>query len=48
MSKLSVAEMKILKWMCGKTRKDMIRNDTIREMVCVVPIDDKLRENRLM
>ena len=30
-SKVSVAEMKMLRWMSGKTKKNRIRNDTIRE-----------------
>ena len=37
----------MLRWMCGKTRRDRIRNEIVREMVGVVPIKDKLRENRL-
>ena len=47
MNKISVAEMRMLRWMCGKTRQDRIRNETVREMVGVVPIEEKLRENRL-
>jgi hypothetical protein len=46
-TKMSVAEMRMLRWMCGKTRRDRIRNETVREMVGVAPIDEKLRENRL-
>ncbi|CAL5373127.1 unnamed protein product [Camellia sinensis] len=45
--KMSVAEMRMLRWMCGKTRQDRIRNECIREWVGVAPIEDKLRENRL-
>jgi hypothetical protein len=45
--KLCVAEMRMLRWMCGKTRKDKVRNEYIRRDVGVVPIDIKLRENRL-
>lgn len=45
--KVSVAEMRMLRWMCGKTRKDRIRNENIRERVGVAPIEDKMRENRL-
>ena len=33
--------------MCGKTRKDRVRNEDIRKMVGVAPIQDKLREKRL-
>jgi hypothetical protein len=46
-SKVSVAEMTMLRWMSGKTRQDRIRNDTIRERVGVTPIVEKLVENRL-
>ncbi|CAL5393655.1 unnamed protein product [Camellia sinensis] len=46
-NKMSVVEMRMLKWMCSKTRKDRVRYEYIREWVGVVPIGDKLRENRL-
>ena len=39
--------MRMLRWMCGHTRKDKIRNDHIREWVGVAPITEKLVENRL-
>ena len=39
--------MRMLRWMYGKTRKDIIRNYSICDMVWIAPIDDKLRENRL-
>ena len=29
--KLSVAEIRMLRWMCGKTKRDRIRNVDIRE-----------------
>ena len=45
--KMSVIEMRMLRWMSGKTRKDRVRNEYIREWVGVVPIEDKLKENRL-
>ena len=45
--KISAAEMQMLGWMCGKTRKDKIRNEDIHRQVGIVPIEDKLRENRL-
>ena len=39
--------MRMLGWMCGKNRKDIIRNANIRDMIGFAPIDDKLKENRL-
>ncbi|KAL5178487.1 hypothetical protein HKD37_01G000006 [Glycine soja] len=46
-TKVGVAEMRMLRWMCGKTRQDKIRNGTIRERVGVAPIVEKMVENRL-
>jgi len=46
-SKVSVAEMRMLRYMSGKTRQDRIRNAAIRERVGVAPIVEKLVENRL-
>ena len=37
----------MLRWICGKTRKDKVRNADIRLQVGVAPIEGKLRENRL-
>ena len=45
--KISVTEMQMLRWMCGKTRMDKVRNEDIRSLVGVAPIEDKMRENRL-
>ncbi|CAH9076847.1 unnamed protein product [Cuscuta europaea] len=39
--------MRMLHWMCGHTRKDRTRNETIRQRVGVAPIKDKMRESRL-
>jgi len=38
--------MKMLCWMCGKTRRDMITNDNIRERGGVTPIVENMVENR--
>ncbi|XP_070055544.1 uncharacterized protein [Nicotiana tomentosiformis] len=45
--KMKVAEMRMLRWMCGHTRKDRIRNEVIRDKVGVAFVEDKLRESRL-
>ncbi|VFQ84101.1 unnamed protein product [Cuscuta campestris] len=44
---LHVAEMRMLRWMCGKTRLDRISNEVIRRQVGMAPVEDKLREARL-
>ena len=45
--RLMVAEMRVIRWMCGYTRLDRIRNVVIRERVGVAPLEDELRETRL-
>ena len=45
--RINVAEMQMLRWMCGKIRMDRVRNEDIRSLVGVAPIEDKMRENRL-
>ncbi|XP_070012486.1 uncharacterized protein LOC142162397 [Nicotiana tabacum] len=45
--KMSVTEMRVLRWMCGHTRKDKIRNETIKDNVGVASVEDKLRESNL-
>ncbi|PHT54321.1 Beta-galactosidase 17 [Capsicum baccatum] len=44
---MKVAEMRMLRWMCGMTRGDRVRNETIREKVGVTPMECKMREVRL-
>ena len=36
-----------IRWMCGYTRLDRIRNRVIRQLVKVAPVKDKMRESRL-
>ncbi|PHU23744.1 hypothetical protein BC332_08851 [Capsicum chinense] len=45
--KLKVAEMRMLRWMCGFTRADRVRNDIIQEKVGVVSVEEKMQEVRL-
>ena len=42
-----VAEMRMVRWMCGFTRLDRIRNGVIRSLAEVAPIEEKMRESRL-
>jgi hypothetical protein len=44
---LSVAEMCMLRWICGHTRRDRVRNDDIRERLGVAPVEKKLVQYRL-
>jgi hypothetical protein len=37
----------MLRWMCGKTRRDRIRNDNIRGRTRVARIVEKMMETRL-
>ena len=39
-SKINIAKMRMLLWMCGKTLRD-------NEMIELASIKDKMRENRL-
>ena len=45
--KMKVAKMRMLRWMCGLTRGDKVRNEVIREKVGVTSVEDKMREGRL-
>ncbi|PHT72481.1 ATP-binding cassette sub-family B member 7, mitochondrial [Capsicum annuum] len=39
--------MRMLRWICGLTRGDRVRNETIREKFGVTSVEDKMREVRL-
>ena len=45
--RLMVAEMRMIRWMCGYTKMDRIRNVVIREQVGVASLEDKLMETRV-
>jgi hypothetical protein len=44
---LSVAEMRMLCWIYGHTRRDRVRNEDIRDRVGVASIEEKLVQHRL-
>jgi hypothetical protein len=44
---LSVPEMRMLRWICGNTRRDRVRNDDIHERLGVAPVEEKLIQHRL-
>jgi len=45
--RLSVAKMRMIRWMCGYTRINKISNEVIGDLVKVAAIGDKMRETRL-
>ena len=47
MHKTDVADMRMLIWICNKTKKDKIRNECLREHLRVASIGDKIRETCL-
>jgi hypothetical protein len=42
-----LAEMCMLRWICGNTRRDQVRNDDLRERLGVAPVEEKLVLHRL-
>jgi hypothetical protein len=44
---LSVAEMRMLRWICAHTRRDRTQNDDIHERLGVTPVEEKLVQHRL-
>ncbi|XP_021974358.1 uncharacterized protein LOC110869410 [Helianthus annuus] len=45
--KMEVAEMRMLRWMCGHTRLERMRNEVFRERLAVASISSKIKEGRL-
>jgi hypothetical protein len=39
--------MRMLRWICGNTRRYRLRNDDIRERLGVTPVEEKLVQHRL-
>ncbi|RCV31587.1 hypothetical protein SETIT_6G189700v2 [Setaria italica] len=44
---ITVAEMHMLCWICGHTRRDRVQNENIRDRLGVAPIEEKLIQHRL-
>ena len=45
--KMSVAEMRMLHWMCDNTRRDKVRNEDIHTKIGIASIDENMRKNHL-
>ena len=45
--KMEVAELKMVRWALGVTRKDKIRNEYVRGTAKIAKLADKLRNARL-
>ena len=45
--RLKTTEMRMLRMICGKTLKDKMNNEKIREMTGVVRLEEFLREQKL-
>jgi len=43
--KMSVAEMRILHWIYGNTKRDKMKNEDFRNKISRTPIEEKIREN---
>jgi hypothetical protein len=39
--------MRMLRWICGNTRRDCVRNDDIHKRLGVAPVEEKLVQHRL-
>jgi hypothetical protein len=44
---LSIVEMRMLRWICGHTRRDRVQNNNIRERLGVAPVEKKLVQHPL-
>jgi len=44
---MSFAEMKMLRWMSGVSRKDRKKKKYVRGIIDVASIEDKMKENRI-
>ena len=45
---MNVTEMRMLRWMCGKTKRGKIMNERIHKMIEVAPIEEKIDYDSLV
>ena len=45
---MNLAEMRMLRQICGKTRRDKIRNEQIHKMIEMTPIKEKINYDGLV
>ena len=45
--RIELTKMRMLRWMCGNTMIDKIRNQKFRENLRVAPLSTKMQENKL-
>ena len=45
--RLEVNEMRMMRWICGVTKKDKIRNEHVRRSAKVEPVTNKITQKRL-
>jgi len=43
---MRVVKLRMIRWICGHTRLDRIRNEVIRRKIGVASMEDKMRETR--
>lgn len=46
--RIKIAKITMLRWMNGKTRKDRMRNEDIRDDLGIALIEEKIRANLLV
>jgi hypothetical protein len=44
---INVAEIRMLRWICGHTRRDRVRNNDIHDRLGVAPIKEKFVQYQL-
>ena len=47
LQRMKVAEIRMIRWICGHTRLDKISTEVIRGKLGMASIEDKIREARL-